>query len=421
VNPVEARPATYRELFAVTEFRSLYVARTLSLIGDQLARVALTILVFRQTGSALITGVVYALTFLPYLGGLFLAGLADRRPRRAVMIGGDLLCAVAVAAMALPDMPLPVLCALLVVATLVNPVYDAARAALLPEVLPGDLYVLGSAVTSMTFGAVQVLGFGVGGALVAGVGPREALALDALTFLASALVLRWWTRARPAALTEDERPWQQLVGGARLVFGTGMLRWLVWLAWLNAFWVVPEGLAAPYAATLHAGPAALGLLLAAMPTGAMVGGLVLTRLVAPARRERLLIPLALLSAGPLIATGLRPGLVVSLVLWFLAGLGTAYNLPANAAFMQSLPNERRGQGFALASAGMITGQGLAIVIAGAAATVVSPSTVVAAAGALGLALVAALAWRHRTSERRSVAGPAIQTSPFLPANAANKG
>src|SRR3954467_4648186 len=205
--PVRARANDYRSLFAVVEFRALYVARTASLLGDQLARVALAILVFHETGSALITGLVYALTFLPYLAGLFVAGLADRRPRRAVMIYGDLISAVAIGAMALPGVPLTVLCALLTIAMLVNPVYDAARAALLPEVLPGDLYVQGSALTSVTFGAVQVLGFGLGGGRVALAGPRPPLALDAAISLVPGAVLRIGTQRSPAA-SRGERPWK---------------------------------------------------------------------------------------------------------------------------------------------------------------------------------------------------------------------
>ena len=62
------RRAGYGQLFAVSEFRALYVARTLSLLGDQLARVALAVLVFRETNSAFMTALVYALTFLPYIG-----------------------------------------------------------------------------------------------------------------------------------------------------------------------------------------------------------------------------------------------------------------------------------------------------------------------------------------------------------------
>jgi MFS family permease len=402
--------AGYGQLFAVAEFRALYVARTLSLLGDQLARVALAVLVFNETHSAFMTGLVYALTFLPYVGGLLLAGLADRRPRRAVLICGDLISTVAIGAMAIPGLPLPVLCALLVIAMLVNPVYDAARAALLPEVLPGDLYVMGSAITSMTFGAVQVLGFGLGGALIAVVGPRPALALDALTFVASAVVLRLWTKRREAASTSGERPVQQLANGARLVFGAPQLRRLVWLAWLNAFWIVPEGLAAPYAHSLHGGAITTGLLLAAAPTGMVVGSFALARFVEPELRIRLIYPLAALAAAPLTLVALHPDLPAALVLWCLSGVGAAYNLPANAVFMRALPNARRGQGFALAQAGIITGQGVAILVAGAAAAVIGSSSVIALSGGLGLAAVCLVAIHGRSSLGPLAEVPSLESS-----------
>lgn len=409
--------AGYRQLFAISEFRALYVARTLSLLGDQLARVALAILVFRETNSALLTGLVYALTFLPYIGGLFLAGLADRRPRRAVLICGDVISTVAIGAMAIPGVPLPVLCALLVIATLVNPVYDAARAALLPEVLPGDLYVLGSAMTSLTFGAVQVIGFGLGGALVALVGPRPALALDALTFVVSAVVLRLWTQWRAAANESGERPVQQLALGAHLVFGTPQLRRLVWLAWLNAFWIVPEGLAAPYAHSLHGGAVATGLLLAAAPTGCVVGSFALARWVDPEARIRLIYPLAAFAALPLVLVALRPGLPAALALWCMSGVGAAYNLPANAVFMRALPNERRGQGFALANAGIITGQGVAVLVAGTAAAAIGSSSVIALAGGLGLAAVCLLAVHGRVAPvAQSMLATGPPSSPALVAD-----
>jgi MFS family permease len=411
-----AKHAGYGQLFAVSEFRALYAARTLSLLGDQLARVALAILVFRETHSALMTALVYALTFLPYIGGLFLAGLADRRPRRAVLICGDLISMVAIGAMAIPGVPLPVLCVLLVIATLVNPVYDAARAALLPEVLPGDLYVLGSAITSMTFGAVQVIGFGLGGALVALVGARPSLAIDACTFVVSAVILRLWTRRRDAAIS-GERPFAQLVGGARLVFGTGQLRRLVWLAWLNAYWIVPEGLAAPYAHSVHGGALATGLLLAAAPAGTVAGSLVLARFVEPDYRIRLIYPLAALAAVPLTLVALHPGLPAALLLWCLSGVGAAYNLPANAVFMRALPNERRGQGFALANAGIITGQGMAILVAGATAAVIDSSSVIALAGGLGLVTVCLVALRGRGAlVAPSVLPSQAPSSPVLAAD-----
>src|SRR5918992_385903 len=61
--------ATYREVFAIGEFRTLWLAQALSYIGDQLAQVALAILVYHRTGSPLLTAVTYALTYLPPIVG----------------------------------------------------------------------------------------------------------------------------------------------------------------------------------------------------------------------------------------------------------------------------------------------------------------------------------------------------------------
>src|ERR1035441_9593903 len=61
----------FRDVFAVAEFRALWAAQLLSVAGDQLARVALTVLVYDQTRSALLAAVAYAGSIVPvFLGGL---------------------------------------------------------------------------------------------------------------------------------------------------------------------------------------------------------------------------------------------------------------------------------------------------------------------------------------------------------------
>ena len=70
-----------------------------SQIGDQLASVALSVLVFDRTGSGLATAATYALTFLPaVVGGIVLTGLADRYPRRTLIVACDALARRAVRA-----------------------------------------------------------------------------------------------------------------------------------------------------------------------------------------------------------------------------------------------------------------------------------------------------------------------------------
>ncbi|MEU8207391.1 MFS transporter [Streptosporangium sp. NPDC049046] len=402
------RQATYGEVIAIREFRALWLGQGLSLLGDQLSRVALSILVFERTDSPLATASVYALTYLPpIIGGPLLAGLADRYARRGIMIACDLLRALLVALMAVPGVSFATLCVLVFCVVLLSAPFSAARAALLPELLKGDRYVAGSALQNMTNQGAQMLGFAVGGFLIMGMGPYRALALDASTFLASALIIVSGVRRRPAPLPADEnRPsmWTMTRAGARLVFGDPRLRTLVLFAWLCGFYVLPEGIAAPYAAELTGNPQQLslvtGLLMGAMPTGTVVGAFLFSRYVSPSNRLRSMGRMAMLTCAPLILCAAQPPLPVVLLLWFVSGLGGAYQLAANAAFVQCVPSERRGQAFGLVQSGLLASQGVGILIGGAAADHLGPELVVALAGAAGLAVAAALAvfWRGSRKE-----------------------
>jgi MFS family permease len=244
------RAASFREVFAVGEFRALWVAELQSVMGDQLARVALTVLVFERTGSAGLTALTYALTLLPDLvSGPLLAGLADRFPRRRVMVTADLVRAGLVAAMALPGVPLGVLAGLLVLVQFCAAPFAAAQQATLPAVLDGDRYVVGQAIRQITRQTALVVGFAGGGLVVAAIGPRQGLAVDAATFAVSAAVIGAGVRARPApdagGGTGARGYFGRMVDGARVIWGDPRLRSLVAVSWLAGFIVVPEGLAAP--------------------------------------------------------------------------------------------------------------------------------------------------------------------------------
>src|SRR5664279_5248965 len=89
------------------EFRWLWLADVQSLVGDQLARVALSVLVYNETRSGFASAAVYAATFLPVLiGGVVFGPMADRLPRRRLLVVGDLVRAVLLGVMALPGLPL---------------------------------------------------------------------------------------------------------------------------------------------------------------------------------------------------------------------------------------------------------------------------------------------------------------------------
>lgn len=123
-------------MFAEREFRALWFSQAVSVTGDRLALVALALLVYQRTGSALLTAAAYAAGFVPWVaGGLVLARLADRLPRRGVMAGCDVIRAGLVAVMTLPGEPVAALVILLFAATSLAPLFEAARAAITPEIL----------------------------------------------------------------------------------------------------------------------------------------------------------------------------------------------------------------------------------------------------------------------------------------------
>ena len=398
------KQASYREVFAIREFRGLWTAQVLSYAGDQFAQVAIAILVYHRTGSALLTAVAYALTYLPPIaGGPLLSGLADLFPRRRVMIVCDIIRAGLVALMAIPSLPFAGLCGLLFFTVLLGAPFSSARSALLPDVLPGDKFVVGSAIGNITYQASQILGFVAGAAVVAVLNPYRTLATDALSFAVSALIVTGWVKRRPSPhreLAKLPSLWAVSRDGLTMVFGNPVLRTLLLFGWLAGFYIVPEGLAAPYAHSLHGSTLTVGLLMAAMPLGTVVGAFAFGRLVPPSARVRMMGWLAMGSCAPLIGCAFTPPLWAVLTLWALAGAAGAYQLAAAAAFVSSLQPSGRARAFGLAQSGLLAVQGLGILAGGAAASVIGAPVAVALAGLLGLcaAVVLAMSWTLRRGE-----------------------
>jgi MFS family permease len=405
----QAPRTSFRDVFAVAEFRALWLAQLLSVVGDQLARVALTVLVYDRTRSALLAAITFVVSIVPtFIGGVTLAWLADRYPRRAVMIASDIARAVLVVIMALPGVPLAASVVLLFFVTLAGAPFLAARASIYPDVLTGDSYVMGTAVSLTTFQFAQVIGFATGGAVVGFFGTRTSLLADAATFVASALIVRAWIRPRAATATVmsgDRVPPRlaAMLAGARLVFAGPALRTPMLFGWLAAFYNAPEGVVTPLARALGGGAATVGVILAAQALGQAVGAIVFSRFVAPAARLRFMGPLAVAACAVLVLFGWRPGLGVSLLILIASGLFASYQLAANAAFVSAVPQEQRSQAFGLAQGGMSLGQGTVLILAGAAAQHYAPAWVIAVCGAIGagLALAIALTWaRDRATGER---------------------
>ncbi len=404
------RSPGYRAVFAVPEFRRVFAAHLLSSLGVVVCEIALSVLVFRLTGSPLLSALTFALGLLPYVvGGTLLSAVADRYPARRVLVGCDVLCALAALGMVRPGTPVGVLLALRCVIAAVAPVFAGTRAATLGEILgEGELFVLGRSVIRIVNQGAQLAGFGAGGLLLAVASPGAVLAFTAGAFAGSALLLRLGTRARPPRDRDRGAGRGTLLGaslgGLRRLLADRRIRALLLLMWLPpAFVVVPEALLIPYADRLGAGPAAAGLLMCSMPVGAVLAESLAGSLLGPRARGRLTFPMGVFAVLPSLGFAAQPSLGWAVLLLVLTGTGISYNFGVDRWFVAEVPEKLLGQAMTLTQAGRMTVMGLAMGAAGLAAEYAPLRVVMPAAGVVGLVSVLAVI----AEVRRTRPGPRV--------------
>ncbi|MEV5964256.1 MFS transporter [Kribbella sp. NPDC051952] len=191
------------------DFRWYWSSRVLSFTGSMVTAIALPVLVYRLSGSTVLTAMVTALEAAPYLlTGLFAGALADRWNRRRTMVTSDLINAVVVGSIPIAHL-LGILTVLqvLIVAFTVQAVYtffDGANFGALP-VLVGRARVAqaNSAVWSAT-SLIELLVPPLTGLILAVLSPATLLAVDALSFVASALAVRAIVRAMSERRVEQQ-------------------------------------------------------------------------------------------------------------------------------------------------------------------------------------------------------------------------
>lgn len=409
----QERRASYWDLFVLVEYRAVFSASVLSWIGDYLCRAAVALLIFDRTGSALASAAAFAVGYLPWLtAGPLLAAVAERHPSRSVMIFCDLFRAALIGLIAIPGMPVTVLLVLLFVSGLFAPPFEAARSAQLPHILTGDRYPLGLAFNNTIFHLAQVFGYSAGG-VIAGHSPHAALLLNAGTFVGSAFLLHRYVQLRPATLAASRRTglWRETRQGYVVVFGDPVLRAIARMTFATVtFVIVPEGLAAAWASDIDGGGAAQGLIMAANPLGVAIGGLVLTRLLHPRTRTRLIRPLAVLAPLTLVPALLDPPLAGVLVIVTASGVVMSLLLPAAQALFKSvLPTEYRARAFGVMNSGIQIAQGAAILATGALSEPFSTSTVIGAWCGAGVLLMLVLTFRPLVRPEPSSPDPAERT------------
>ena len=414
VQQAERTRGPYRLALRSGEFRAIFVTTIITITGSTVSAVALTVLVYERTGSPFLSALTFAFGFFPYLvGGTLLSGIVDRVPPRRLLVSLDLGAMVLSATMALPGMPVVGLLALLFGTGTLTSLSNGTRAGLVRTIVPEASYVPARSLLRIAGQTAQIVGNGVGGALLIVLTPRGAILVNAASFLLSACVMRFGLRLHTIAAPEERAPLlRDSLRGVRRIFADVPLRRLLLFGWLVPMCAVaPEALAAPYVAGQGASPAFVGLWLGALPVGIIVGDLIAVWRIGAHRLRRLVGVAAAGSLVPYLVFAGRPPLAAAIPLLVLAGMFGMWGLGVDALVRDVAPEQGFGRMMTVNNAGVMTTQGLGFALAGALAEVVGSGRAIAIAGVCGLVVVLLLRPRETTPQRRPDLAPQSGASP----------
>jgi MFS family permease len=318
-------------LFASRDFRLLLAGQTTSQLGTQVSSVALPLLaVLTLQASAIEVGLINAASTVAFaLVGLPAGVWLDRLRRRPVLVASDvlragLLATIPVAAL-LGVLSLTQLVVVSLFVGLGRVFFDVGYRSYLPSVIGRDRVLAGNASLEFVRAAGQVVGPGLGGALVSVVSAANVVLIQAISFAVSAATLLAVRTAEPPPVVDPVRPrlGPQIVEGLRFVWRHRLLRATAAAsAASNLSFALASAVTILFMSrTLGLSPAAIGLVLAGGSAAVMVGAALTTR-VAKAVGSARLIWLSLAVTSPLTVLGVlaQPGWgVVLLLVGMLAG------------------------------------------------------------------------------------------------------
>ncbi|MGH2849538.1 MAG: MFS transporter [Solirubrobacteraceae bacterium] len=379
------------EVLLEREFRLVFAAAAVSLIGDGVVPVALAFAVLDLTGSPTDLGLVLACRAVALLGSLLVGGVvADRLGRREVMIVADLVRLGGQAAIGVllvsghaTVTELAVSQALLGAA---SGFFGPASSGLLPTVAGPHLREA-NALRGLTMAASNIVGPGIAGALVLAAGPGAALLIDAASYAASALLLtRVSTAAQGRLPAAGPRQFlRELRDGfdavrSRTWLWSGVLVFSLVNLFASAFPVL-----GPLVAKRHLGGAgAWAAILAARAVGALIGGTAVLRL--SPRRPLLVGTVACaVTAVPTMLLAIPASLAVLIVVTLAAGIGPmVFNVPEHV----------RSRVSAYDWFGSLALQPLGLALVGPLAGAIGPSAALWVCGGIDWALAASLLAVH---------------------------
>lgn len=401
-----------RRCLRLPAYRNLLIAYVLNELSWSVGTLALAVLVYRRTGSAIgSAGFFICSQVAPALLSPALVARLDRAAPRRVLPGLYALEAVLFAVLAWfsHHFVLPAVLALTIldgaVAATARSLASAARADILKRL---NLLHEGNAIANFGFSLAYMAGPVIGGAVVAVGGTIAALIVNCGLFAAMTVMLALTTL--PDAKPEPGGVLARLVSGIRHARSDRMVsRLLAIQTFAFAVFTVTIPVEVVYAQhTLHAGPGGYGALMGVWGGGAIAGSAVYARW--RRRSATVLIAGSALSLAVGFATiAVAPSLAIALIGAAVAGAGNGIETIAAKTALQELTPERwMALTMSLSDSLAQLAPGIGIVAGGVIAAVLSTRVAfgVAAAGSLVFALIVPLVLRNAHVSRRTSSRPA---------------
>ncbi|MDI6711921.1 MAG: MFS transporter [Anaerosomatales bacterium] len=188
------------------EYRKLWFAQLVSVLGDKIHQIAASILVFKLTGSLVHVGATLAVTTLPaVLIGIPAGALVDRSERKRVMVVADVVRAALVFAIPfLARLGIGYFYAAAFLVATASLFFEPARFSLIPDLVSQEDLVAANSLDQASISVSEIAGLAIGAGLVARLGTSNAFFVDAATFAVSALVIvRMRVPSRERAAAEE--------------------------------------------------------------------------------------------------------------------------------------------------------------------------------------------------------------------------
>ncbi len=309
-----------------SDYRLLWSAEVLSMIGSQIQKIAITWQVYELTEDAFKLGLLGLCRFVPViLFGVAGGVIADRGDRRRTLMSAQtallLLSLVLAVLTVMGSITLLLIYALTVLSATVEGISNPTRQAIIPLLVPKSEFPAASTMNILAFQFSMVLGPALGGLIIASAGVAAAYVIDALSFtvvIASILLMK----TRPPKIQINMGGFAAAIEGLRFVRVTPVLLGVMGADFVATLFGSCTTLMPIFAEdVLGVGPKGLGLLLSAPAAGAVVVASLLSILRLPDRAGLAIMASIMIYGACLIGFGLSRNFALSLVM--LAGSGAA--------------------------------------------------------------------------------------------------